>query len=226
MFHWTGVGSRETPPEVADLMRRIASGLTKVGGILRSGGATGADSAFESGVPDPSKKEIFLPYRGFQRNPSKLFGDPTPESIEWARKAHPYFDKMKPGSFAYQAHARNAHQVLGQDCKTKTAFVVCWTPDGAENAEQSHSTDVTGGTRTAIVIAEMNGVPVFNLARPDALHRLQTYVKERVLLPQEPWAPDPAEMAAIVRAKAAKKAAARAAKSSSYSSNHSSGPAF
>lgn len=214
MFHWTGVGSRETPPEIVELMGRIAMGLTKVGGVLRSGGAKGADSAFEAGVPDPSKKEIYLPYAGFQGNRSKLYGNPTPESVEWARKAHPYFDRMKPDSFAYQAHARNAHQVLGQDCKTKAAFVVCWTPDGAERADQSHSIDVTGGTRTAIVIAELNGVPVFNLARPDALHRLQTYVKERVLLEQEPWAPDPAAMTAIVQAKAAKKAASRQAKSS------------
>ena len=92
--------------------------------------------------------------------------------------------------------------------------------DGAERADQSHSIDVTGGTRTAIVIAELNGVPVFNLARPDALHRLQTYVKERILLEQEPWAPDPAEMAAIVQAKNQKKAARRTAK---YSSD---GPSF
>ena len=220
MFYWTGVGSRETPPEIVQLMGTIARGLTKVGGILRSGGATGADSAFEAGVPDPSKKQIYLPYAGFQGNRSRLFGNPTPESIEWARKAHPYFDKMKPDSFAYKAHARNAHQVLGQDCKTKAAFVVCWTPDGDERADQSHSIDVTGGTRPAIVIPQLHGVHVFNLARPDALHRLQTYVKERILLEQEPWAPDPAEMAAIVQAKNQKKAASRTAK---YSSD---GPSF
>lgn len=220
MFYWTGVGSRETPADIAALMQSIAGGLTKVGGILRSGGAAGADSAFESGVRDPSKKEIYLPYAGFQGNRSRLFGNPTVEAIEWARKAHPYFDKMKPGSFAFMAHARNAHQVLGKDCNAKAAFVVCWTPDGAECAAQAHSTDVTGGTRTAIVIAELNGVPVFNLARPDALLRLQTYVKERVLLPQEPWAPDPAAMEAIVRGKAAKKAARR---STTYPSD---GPAF
>ena len=215
MFHWTGVGSRNTPPVIAALMQSIASGLTKVGGILRSGGAAGADSAFEAGVREPSKKEIYLPFAGFQGNRSRLFHQPTPESIEWARKAHPYFDKMKPGSFAYLAHARNAHQVLGKDCKSKAAFVVCWTPDGAESAGQAHSTDVTGGTRTAIVIAELNGVPVFNLTRPDALHRLQTFVKQRVLLEQDPWAPDPAAIAALLQEKAQKKMAKRAERYSS-----------
>lgn len=223
MFYWTGIGARATPPEIGKVMQSIAGGLARVGGILRSGGAKGADSAFEAGVSDPSKKEIYLPFAGFQGNRSRLFQKPTPEGIEWARKAHPYFDKMKPDSFAYLAHARNTHQILGQDCNSKSAFVVCWTPDGAESAEQSHSIDVTGGTRTAIVIAEMNSVPVFNLARPDALYRLQTYVKERQLLPQEPWAPDPLAMAAIVQAKAAKKAVARKA---TYPSGWSEPPAF
>lgn len=205
MFHWTGIGSRETPHEVAKTMRTIAIGLTKVGGILRSGGAAGADSAFESGVPDPKKKEIYLPYPGFNRNPSTLHHAPTAEAIEWARDAHPYFDKMKPDSFAYQAHARNTHQVLGGDCRSKSAFVVCWTPDGAEEMNQSHSIEVTGGTRTAIVIADFNGIPVFNLARPDALHRLQVYVKDRILLEQQPWAPDPVIIQAVIEAKKEKK---------------------
>lgn len=184
-FYYTGVGGRATPPEVLSRMTQIAAGLARIGGVLRSGGASGADSAFERGAGEA--KEIFLPYQGFQRNPSLLFGEPTREAIALARAAHPYFDRMRPKSFAYKAHARNAHQVMGLDCKTPAAFLVCWTPDGAEDASTSHSVEATGGTRTAIVIAAQHGVPVFNLARPDALHRLRTYVKTRVLLAPEPW---------------------------------------
>lgn len=208
MFYWTGVGSRDTPRDLMAQMTMIAKGLTKVGGVLRSGGAKGADTAFEAGVFN-DKKDIYLPYRGFNYHSSGLYHEPTKEAIEWARKAHPYFDRMKPGTFAYLAHARNAHQVLGQGCDVKSAFVVCWTPDGAEKAQQAHSIDVTGGTRTAIVIAELNGVPVFNLARPDALYRLQTYVKDRMILEQEPWAADPTALEAIVALKKEKRTAKR-----------------
>ena len=56
-FYYTGVGGRETPPHVLNLMTRIAQGLAKVGGILRSGGARGADSAFEAGAG--AAKDIF-----------------------------------------------------------------------------------------------------------------------------------------------------------------------
>ena len=68
-FYYAGVGGRETPAHVLNLMTRIAQGLTKVGGILRSGGARGADTAFEAGAG--SAKEIFLPYPGCQGNPSR-----------------------------------------------------------------------------------------------------------------------------------------------------------
>ncbi len=214
-FYYAGVGGRETPAHVLNLMTRIAQGLAKVGGILRSGGARGADTAFEAGAG--SAKEIFLPYPGFQGNPSRLHGEPTPEAIALARAAHPYFDRMRPDSFAYQAHARNAHQVMGQDCRTPAAFLVCWTPDGAEDAASSHSVEATGGTRTAIVIAEQQGVPVFNLARPDALHRLQTYVKTKVLLEREPWHYDAAAMDQLKVQKNQKKAYGRRANSSGLS---------
>ena len=49
-FYYAGVGGRETPAHVLNLMTRIAQGLAKVGGILRSGGARGADTAFEAGA--------------------------------------------------------------------------------------------------------------------------------------------------------------------------------
>jgi len=50
MKYYTGVGSREIPNEIIALMKRVSSKLSKSGWVLRSGGAVGADSAFESGA--------------------------------------------------------------------------------------------------------------------------------------------------------------------------------
>lgn len=47
---YAGVGSRETPPQVLAVMRSAARVLASRGWILRSGGALGADSAFEAGA--------------------------------------------------------------------------------------------------------------------------------------------------------------------------------
>ena len=52
-FTYAGIGSRSTPPEVQAVMRTLANNLEYTGFTLRSGGAKGADSAFEHGVEKP-----------------------------------------------------------------------------------------------------------------------------------------------------------------------------
>ncbi len=192
-FYYAGVGSRETPPKTLQLMRRIAGGLEKIGGVLRSGGAKGADQAFESGVRDAQNKEIFRPAEGtLRRDRYGVYHGALDSAVAAARLAHPYFARMRPERFSYQAHARNAHQVLGPECTDPVQFLVCYTPDGAEIELECVSPEVTGGTRTAVVIADHHGVPVFNLARPDALARLQHFVATKELLPRQAWQMDAA----------------------------------
>jgi hypothetical protein len=60
----TGVGSRETTDEALALMAKIARVFSEKGFTLRSGGAKGADSAFEDNWA--GKKEIFLPCSGYE----------------------------------------------------------------------------------------------------------------------------------------------------------------
>jgi len=48
-------------------MTKIAQRMSEKGFVLRSGGAKGADEAFENGA---GEKEIYLPWRGFRDNPS------------------------------------------------------------------------------------------------------------------------------------------------------------
>jgi predicted Rossmann fold nucleotide-binding protein DprA/Smf involved in DNA uptake len=55
---YTGVGSRKTPKAITNLMTELARTLGDSGWCLRSGGADGADVAFESGA---STKEIYVP---------------------------------------------------------------------------------------------------------------------------------------------------------------------
>ena len=49
MTLYAGVGARKTPADVLGWMERIAAGMATQGWTLRSGGARGADSAFERG---------------------------------------------------------------------------------------------------------------------------------------------------------------------------------
>ena len=47
--YYAGIGSRNTPKEVLDVFESIGKYLALQGFVLRSGGADGADRAFERG---------------------------------------------------------------------------------------------------------------------------------------------------------------------------------
>lgn len=150
MFY-TGVGSRETPNDVMKVMYKFAQKMALHGAVLRSGGADGADTAFEWGCDKmQGKKEIYLPWQGFNGRSSQ-FIKPNEEAMHLASEIHPAWDRLSSG--ARKLHARNMHQVLGMNLETPSAFLVCWTAGGKP----------IGGTRSAIVLAHQVGIPVFNL---------------------------------------------------------------
>lgn len=153
---YAGIGSRQTPPDICLFMTDIARFLEHKGYVLRSGGASGADCAFESGVTDPANKEIFLPWRGFNMHPSKLCGV-TSEALEMAAKFHPAWDECSTG--ARELHGRNCYQVMGRDLASPSKFVVCWTKGGK----------LVGGTSQAMRIARAMNIPIINLGYPKNL---------------------------------------------------------
>lgn len=149
-IYYAGIGSRKTPKDVLNNMRLLGLELADAGLILRSGGAAGADSEFERGcnLCDDGKKEIFLPWKGFNDNQSPLC-NPSKEAFELAELYHPAWRNCKTG--VRKLHARNMHIILGQDLKTPVSFVVCWHQG-------------SGGTMQAVRLAENRNIPVFNLA--------------------------------------------------------------
>lgn len=155
MFY-TGVGSRKTPNDVLALMNKIAIKMSHLGFTLRSGGAEGADKAFELGA---SMKEIYYAK------------DCTPEAMEIAGQFHPAWNLLRKdgvtpvvSDYARKLHGRNAFQVLGRQLNLPSQYCICWTPDGATT--HMERVQRTGGTGTAISIADAYKVPVINLAIP------------------------------------------------------------
>lgn len=149
MNYYAGIGSRETPMSVQEKMVEIASQLSRLDYCLLSGGAEGADDAFERGA---EHKQIFLPWNGFngrQEDDHSYIVPPYQE--EYTLKHHP-----KPHALSKTAKkfmSRNAYQVLGLNLNDPVEFVLCWTKDGK----------ASGGTGQAIRIAKDYGIPVFNL---------------------------------------------------------------
>lgn len=152
---YTGVGSRKTPMAMQLLMMRFAEAAAKKNYTLRSGGALGADSAFENGCDKvKGAKEIFFAADTHGRE----------DVFEFAQHFHPNWGACS--EYAKKLHARNAFQVLGINGPGQSPtsrFLVCWTPDGYGAHPSIKRSYATGGTGTAIDIAKYYGVLVYNL---------------------------------------------------------------
>lgn len=155
---YAGIGSRETPLPTLALMRGIAKMLADRGYTLRSGGAKGADQAFEYGTPVMVQMEIYVPWHGFERRPDTMakVNLAWGEAMSIAEKFHPNWAACS--DTVRKIMARNTFQVLGHDCHTPSKFVVCWTKTGK----------ATGGTGQALRIAEHHDIPIYNLFHRDA----------------------------------------------------------
>ena len=159
---YAGIVARRTPPDVLTLMRQLAAALAGEGAVLRTGGAGGADQAFEAGAEIASGAiELFLPWPGFQERRGALLERPSAAAHELARRYHPAWHRLSRGARALQA--RNSHQVLGADLASPVGRVVCWTPDGSLDGRGPRS----GGTGQALRVAAAHGIAVRNLARPE-----------------------------------------------------------
>jgi hypothetical protein len=152
---YAGIGSRETPKEAMDQMTELAKELESRGYTLRSGGAQGADTAFERGAT--SKKEIFP---GGQKAGER--------ELKIAREIHPNpqaLDNSKNPSFVWNLMARNTNQVFGKNLDTPVDFIVAYTQDGL--TDYTKRSIKSGGTGQAIDMASRKGIPVINLANPN-----------------------------------------------------------
>ena len=166
MKSYAGIGSRETPSDILLLFEKAAMYLTSKNYILRSGGAKGADQAFESGCDKANgKKEIYLPWRGFEGSKSALIVS-NPKAFEIAEKFHPYWHNLKQG--AQKLQARNSHQVLGFDLNSPAQFILCWTKKGKGQ----------GGTGQALRIAEHYNIPVFDAGLYECVDDARVALKE------------------------------------------------
>lgn len=165
---YAGIGSRETPPSVLEYMTLFARDWAHdYEATLRSGGAIGADLAFEQGAIDgDGPLEIYymdryrIGYSGDadedrfakpgQTNVSRY--DPViwNKAFQIAQEYHPNWGACS--SLARKLHARNSFIILGERLNDPVELVVCWTKDAK----------LQGGTAQGLRIAKDHGIVVAN----------------------------------------------------------------
>lgn len=168
---YAGIGSRDTPPDVQQIMRLLAARMEEEDWRLRSGGARGADAAFEAGVQNPANRAIFLPGPSFNGRSAGRGGyyDSTQlpgwqQALQTVSRYHPAPERLS--AFGRALMARNAMQMLGPNLDRPADLVVAWTPDAR----------ITGGTGQALRMAGDLGIEVRNLADPAVMASARRYL--------------------------------------------------
>lgn len=154
MYYYAGIGARKTPSNVLEYMELQGKLLAEKGYILRSGGAKGADSAFERGCDSVFGKKQIWSSRNRHEWKINQWVIPIVSDVCWER------DFLTMKLHIRRLIGRNTYQIYGdphlfEDC-IKSEFVLYWSqPENGENC--------SGGTRYAIRMAIAAGIPCFNL---------------------------------------------------------------
>lgn len=115
--------------------------------------------------------ELHLPWKNFNdKNSIHTF---NPDNAFFIAKLYmPTYESMKDG--VKPILARNSRLVMGAKMNSPILFLITWTPDGVEHSRDKSMK--TGTSAHVISIASALRVPIFNLARPDAIARILAYL--------------------------------------------------
>lgn len=170
-----GIGTRYPPdndPELNETMRIFCYFAVKMGWHLRSGGAIGMDSWFESLWN--SNKEIFIAKERIGKKvhgvdgANFVTGMQEQSAFNIMKQIHPIGARLK--GIAKAMHTRNVFQILGEDLLSPADLIVYYAKYDSDGVE------ITGGTRTAVVLGKQRGIMEFNLILPDERARLLEYI--------------------------------------------------
>jgi len=181
MKQYAGIGSRQTPADVLQVMTKVGQLLATDGFGLRTGACIGPDQDFANGAAtERGFITLLLPWGSYEAawvrelhmtkadihvRPFNKANDK--EAIQSVKDFHPAFDKLKDTVVAL--HARN--YLILMDGEEPVEFIICYTPGGV----------ISGGTGQALRLAESKGITVYNLGNPLTLAAFVSKIKARDL---------------------------------------------
>lgn len=164
---YAGIGSRETPPNILNIMTKCAIILAHDGYICSTGAAIGADQAFANGSNIANGTAyLHLPWKSYEEEwVNSLTGDNILYILSRGDSAaynsvedyHPSYEKIKEKSGILALHARNYNILMKPE---KVKFIICWTKNAG----------YIGGTAQALRIADDFDIPVYNLGNIKVLN--------------------------------------------------------
>lgn len=176
---YTGIGSRETPKNILDMMIDIGSIMNKKGYILRSGHAAGADRAFEIGANSP-ESQIYLPWNYFGYTKYKddpgcpVIGEAIVDKEQWLSN-HKYLCNLnirntQDADSVKLLHGRNVAQVIGMNLEGNSEYIICYCKIKYNRPQ--------GGTASAYLLGNYLKIKVFNLYIEETKVKFEKWIQE------------------------------------------------
>lgn len=186
---FTGIGSRDAPVEILNLMKRIGKAMSDLGYQGRSGYAPGSDTAFYRGAQQSHRFskigfENFLPnswlfdrpdFGNIKPDPQNnifdatTFKDVYAKARDLALEARGSFERL--GSGGIELHSRNPFQILGKKLDQPSHIAYFWAQPVGQSGK------VKGGTNTAVQIALKFGVKCMNLFHEQVRKEVETFLQ-------------------------------------------------
>ena len=174
-FAYAGIGSRRTPDAVLAAMADLAETLGRAGCVLSTGGADGADRAFESGaLRTDAPVTVHAPWSGYNgyrpgresesdidvRVPGPTHAVRDEPYADLARRHHPAWERCGRGARAlFVRNVAILSGALGADgAALPVLAVVAYTPNGLPTGRDA------GGTGHALRVAGELGIPAVNVS--------------------------------------------------------------
>ena len=195
---YAGIGSRETPQEVLELMTKAAQYLDGLGYTLNTGKTFLAkpsdDPKYQAQYEERlafSKKhngKVGLDEEGADRafslgaTKKNLFGVEKPvgkREMKIAEEIHPNWEALvAKGPGGPKLMARNTNQVFGANLDTPVDFVLFYAEDKGKTGKTGENRP-EGGTGQAVEMARAKGIPTINMADANWRDQLKAVISTK-----------------------------------------------
>lgn len=146
--YYAGIGDKKLPPQLPQIIQKVARGLQEEGYCLRNNGMDGAEREFMKGVSD---KQLILPWNSF--NGLKSQYNTAPEAA--LQIAYNHINLYGDMSHSKQEiMLAKIQTVLGVDCKTPVDMVVCYSFD-----------ELYGESAQMVSLAKAYQIEIVNLSK-------------------------------------------------------------
>ena len=164
---YAGIGPRDTPDNIVNIMLTLGRNMAERGHTLRSGASGNADIAFERGCDGANgEKEIYLPWPGFGRRhglDKGIKGWPSRAAQDFAAEMHPAWDKCDRDARLFLS--RNMNILRGWHFEKHCDLLITWQHEGK----------TSGGTLFTVNVAKALKIPVFDLADTKSFDALENF---------------------------------------------------